>query len=144
LNSSVYVARGVVFVMAVLLASIESLSKGDVFCGQGQISRTCRPDVPAIEAQCDSYSAWCSATILFVAQQRKAKLEGYVQTLAVMDELINFAAMAAAVDKACPRADPSKGGQPARTRPRRWCAWCSCRGRTTCRTSSASIRCSTD
>jgi hypothetical protein len=32
----VYFARGVVFVMAVLLASIESLSKGDVFCGQGQ------------------------------------------------------------------------------------------------------------
>jgi IS5 family transposase len=48
---------------------------------------------------------------LFVAQQRKAKLEGYVQTLAAMDELIDFAAMAAAVDKACPRADRSKGGR---------------------------------
>ncbi len=35
LNSSVYFARGVVFVISVLLASIESLSKGDVFCGQG-------------------------------------------------------------------------------------------------------------
>ncbi len=44
-----------------------------------------------------------AADDLFVAQQRKAKLEGYVQTLA---------AMAAAVDKACPRADRSKGGRP--------------------------------
>jgi hypothetical protein len=49
---------------------------------------------------------------LFVAQQRKAKLEGYVQTLAAMDELIDFAAMATAVDKACPRADRRKGGRP--------------------------------
>jgi hypothetical protein len=38
LNSSVYFARGVVFVISVLLASIESLSKGDVFCGQGHYS----------------------------------------------------------------------------------------------------------
>jgi len=53
-----------------------------------------------------------AADDLFVAQQRKAKLEGYVQTLAAMDELIDFAAMAAAVDKACPRADRSKGGRP--------------------------------
>ena len=50
-----------------------------------------------------------AADDLFVVQQRKAKLEGYVQTLAAMDELIDFAAMAAAVDKACPRADRSKG-----------------------------------
>ena len=42
-----------------------------------------------------------AADDLFVVQQRKAKLEGYVQTLAAMDELIDFAAMAAAVDKAC-------------------------------------------
>ena len=53
-----------------------------------------------------------AADDLFVVQQRKAKLEGYVQTLAAMDELIDFAAMAAAVDKACPRADRSKGGRP--------------------------------
>ena len=49
---------------------------------------------------------------LFVAQQCKAKLEGCVQTLAAMDELIDFAAIAAAVDKACPRADRSSGGRP--------------------------------
>ena len=53
-----------------------------------------------------------AADDLFVVQQRKAKLEGYVQTLAAMDELIDFAAMATAVDKACPRADRSKGGRP--------------------------------
>jgi IS5 family transposase len=53
-----------------------------------------------------------AADDLFVVQQRKAKLEGYVQTLAAMNELIDFAAMAAAVDKACPRADRSKGGRP--------------------------------
>ncbi|MEY2874134.1 MAG: hypothetical protein RLZZ373_1505 [Pseudomonadota bacterium] len=47
-----------------------------------------------------------------VRQQRQAKLEGYVQTLAAMDELIDFAAMAAAVDTACPRPDRSKGGRP--------------------------------
>jgi hypothetical protein len=35
LNSSVYRARLVVFVMSVLLAWIESLSKGYVFRGQG-------------------------------------------------------------------------------------------------------------
>ena len=54
-----------------------------------------------------------AADDLFVAQQRKAKLEGYVRTLAaMMDELIDFAAMADAVDQACPRADRSKGGRP--------------------------------
>ena len=53
-----------------------------------------------------------AADDLFLAQQRKAKLEGYVQTLAAMDELIDFAAMAAAVDNACPRADRSKGRRP--------------------------------
>ncbi|MEK8028287.1 transposase [Pseudaquabacterium rugosum] len=45
-------------------------------------------------------------------RQRKAKLEGYVQSLAAMDELIDFGAMAAAVDRACPRPDRSKGGRP--------------------------------
>lgn len=49
---------------------------------------------------------------LFLVRQRKAKLEGYVQTLAAMDKLIDFSAMAAAVDAACPRADRSKGGRP--------------------------------
>lgn len=49
---------------------------------------------------------------MFVLKQRKAKLEGYVQTLAAMDELIDFSAMAGAVDTACPRADRSKGGRP--------------------------------
>jgi IS5 family transposase len=49
---------------------------------------------------------------MFVMSHRKAKLEGYVQTLAAMDELIDFSWMAAAVDAACPRADRSKGGRP--------------------------------
>ncbi|MEK8028650.1 IS5 family transposase [Pseudaquabacterium rugosum] len=49
---------------------------------------------------------------LFLVRQRKAKLEGYVQSLAAMDELIDFGAMAAAVDRACPRPDRSKGGRP--------------------------------
>lgn len=49
---------------------------------------------------------------LFLARQRKAKLEGYVQTLAAIDVLVDFAAMAAAVDVACPRADRKKGGRP--------------------------------
>lgn len=48
---------------------------------------------------------------MFVMRHRKAKLEGYVQTLAAMDELIDFSSMAAAVDAACPRADRSKGGR---------------------------------
>jgi hypothetical protein len=49
---------------------------------------------------------------LYLLRHRKAKLEGYVQTLAGRDTLIDFAAMAGAVDKACPRADRSKGGRP--------------------------------
>jgi IS5 family transposase len=49
---------------------------------------------------------------LFLVRQRKAKLEGYVQSLAAMDELIDFGAMTAAVDRACPRPDRSKGGRP--------------------------------
>lgn len=40
---------------------------------------------------------------LFLGRQRKAKLEGYVQTLAAIDALVDFTAMAAAVDAACPR-----------------------------------------
>ena len=49
---------------------------------------------------------------LFLLKQRKAKLEGYGQTLAAMDALIDFSAMASAVDAACPRADRRKGGRP--------------------------------
>lgn len=41
-----------------------------------------------------------AADDLFVARQGKAKLEGYVRTLAAMNELIDFAAMADAVDGA--------------------------------------------
>lgn len=48
---------------------------------------------------------------LFLQRHRKANLEGYGQTLAAMDALINFPAMAVAVDSACPRADRSKGGR---------------------------------
>jgi IS5 family transposase len=50
---------------------------------------------------------------MFVVQRRKAKLEGYVQTLSAMDALIDFSAMAAAVDEACPRPNRGKGGRPA-------------------------------
>ena len=78
-----------------------------------------------------------------VRQQRQAKLEGYVQTLAAMDELIDFAAMAAAVDTACPRPDRSKGGRPPYPTEVLVRMWSSCRGCTTCRTNSASTRCST-
>ena len=49
---------------------------------------------------------------MFLLRHRKAKLEGYVQTLAAMDTLIDFSSMAASVDTACPRADRSKGGRP--------------------------------
>jgi IS5 family transposase len=49
---------------------------------------------------------------LFVEEHRQAKLGSYVAHLAGMDELIDFCAVAAAVDAACPRADRSKGGRP--------------------------------
>lgn len=49
---------------------------------------------------------------LYLLRQRRAKLEGYVQTLAAMDALIDFSAMASAVDTACPRPDRRKGGRP--------------------------------
>lgn len=51
-------------------------------------------------------------TDLFIQEQRQAKLGSYVAKLATMDELIDFAAIAAAVDAACPRADRAKGGRP--------------------------------
>lgn len=49
---------------------------------------------------------------LFVQDQRQAKLGSFIANLAAMDELIDFAAVAAQVDSACPRADRSKGGRP--------------------------------
>jgi IS5 family transposase len=52
------------------------------------------------------------ATDLFVQEHRQAKLGSYVANLAAMDGLIDFGAMARAVDAACPRADRSKGGRP--------------------------------
>jgi len=52
------------------------------------------------------------ATDLFVQEHRQAKLGSYVANLAAMDGLIDFGAVANAVDAACPRADRSKGGRP--------------------------------
>lgn len=52
------------------------------------------------------------STDLFVQERREGKLGSYVAKLAAMDELIDFAAIAVAVDQACPRADRSKGGRP--------------------------------
>lgn len=52
------------------------------------------------------------STDLFVQEQREGKLGSYVAKLAAMDELIDFAAVAAQVDQACPRADRSRGGRP--------------------------------
>ncbi len=49
---------------------------------------------------------------LFVQEQRQAKLGGFIANLAAMDELIDFAAIAARVDAACPGADRRKGGRP--------------------------------
>lgn len=49
---------------------------------------------------------------LFVQEQRQAKLGGFIANLAAMDELIDFSAIAAEVDAACPRLDRSKGGRP--------------------------------
>jgi IS5 family transposase len=52
------------------------------------------------------------ASDLFVQEHRQVKLGGYVANLAAMDGLIDFGAVAGAVDAACPRADRSKGGRP--------------------------------
>jgi transposase, IS5 family len=49
---------------------------------------------------------------LFLQDQRQAKLGGFIANLAAMDELIDFGAIAAEVDAACPRPDRSKGGRP--------------------------------
>jgi transposase, IS5 family len=49
---------------------------------------------------------------LFVQDQRQSKLGGFIANLAAMDELIDFAAIAAQVEAACPRPDRSKGGRP--------------------------------
>lgn len=50
-------------------------------------------------------------TDLFVQEHRQAKLGSYVAKLAAMDELIDFAAIATAVDAACPPADRARGGR---------------------------------
>ena len=71
-----------------------------------------------------------AAADLFIQEQRQTKLGSYVATLAKMDELIDFAVIAAAVDKACPRADRSKGAA-RRTPPRSWFVWSSCSRSTT-------------
>lgn len=49
---------------------------------------------------------------LFVQDLREAKLGGFVANLAAIDGLVDFGAIAAEVDTACPRPDRSKGGRP--------------------------------
>lgn len=49
---------------------------------------------------------------LFVQQSRESRLTSYVVNLAAMDGLVDFAAVSAAVDQACPRGDGSQGGRP--------------------------------
>ncbi|MCZ8236725.1 MAG: hypothetical protein O9335_16365 [Inhella sp.] len=49
---------------------------------------------------------------LFVQEQRQTKLGGFIANLAAMDELVNFAAIAAQVDATCPRPDRARGGRP--------------------------------
>lgn len=49
---------------------------------------------------------------LFVQEQRQDKMGGFIANLAAMDELIDFAAVAAQVDAACPRPERSRGGRP--------------------------------
>lgn len=51
-------------------------------------------------------------TDLFVQEQRAAKLDGFVGKLAAIDELVDFAAIATAVEAACPAPDRSRGGRP--------------------------------
>lgn len=51
-------------------------------------------------------------TDLFVQDQRQAKLGNFIASLAAMDELIDFAAIATEVDRACPRPDRSQGSRP--------------------------------
>jgi hypothetical protein len=60
------------------------------------------------------FSFWCRqpSTDLFVQDERQAMLGGFIANLAAMDELIDFAAVTAAVDADCPRAERSKGGRP--------------------------------
>ncbi|MFN3915886.1 MAG: IS5 family transposase [Aquabacterium sp.] len=49
---------------------------------------------------------------LFVQEQRQAELGGFVESLAAMDELIDFGAVAAQVERACPRPYRARGGRP--------------------------------
>jgi hypothetical protein len=69
----------------------------------------------AIISPCMKPSSFCPAEQAddqFVREQRKTKLEGYVQTLAAMDGLIDLASMAAIVDSTCRRADHSNSAWP--------------------------------
>jgi transposase, IS5 family len=52
------------------------------------------------------------AADLFAQEHRQGELDSYVAGLAAMDSLIDFVALANAVDAACPRADRSNGGRP--------------------------------
>lgn len=58
-----------------------------------------------------SFFARQSDADLFVEEQRISKLQSHVATLARMAELVDFPAIAASVDAACPRPDRSRGGQ---------------------------------
>ena len=60
---------------------------------------------PMITPRIKPSSFWRSqpGADLFVQDQRQAKLGGFIANLAAMDELIDFAAIAARVDAACPR-----------------------------------------
>ncbi|WAC71383.1 IS5 family transposase [Roseateles sp. SL47] len=49
---------------------------------------------------------------LFVQDRRQEKMGSFIANLAAMDELVDFAAVAAQVEAACPRPDRSKGGRP--------------------------------
>lgn len=48
---------------------------------------------------------------LLVEEQRISKLQSYVATLARMAKLVDFPAIAASVDAACPQPDRSRGGR---------------------------------
>jgi IS5 family transposase len=49
---------------------------------------------------------------LFAAEEREAKLDQIGDVLRVLNQHVDFAALAADVDRAAPRPDPAKGGRP--------------------------------
>ena len=49
---------------------------------------------------------------LFAAEEREAKLDKLGDVLQLLDKHVDFAALAAAVDRAAPRPSPAKGGRP--------------------------------